>query len=464
MIKKITGLLLAAVLLVFVLPMSALAESGVDLSRVKFSSGTEPLVFKFGSVSIDGEVRQEYPFSKEEIGKLVKEALKAKGLTELDIIEANRKVDKAKSASQFTQEDINRIKDNIYTSAGVVPAAGSTVTIIQTIDTFMKSKSWDDIGTASASLLEDNMKEWVKETATGFVDGAGELGQNVNKVNEWMGKVTAIQKFCEMMMDEQARTAQKWTDIADGANAKRLLNDFYYTLQEKIDDYKRKSDEKGWVIDFNQAMAGRNFTFFGVDSNYQTWYLDMHMTQKSTNEFGSVAGEYEGDYSITAENEMSSFQSRANEAVEKMPVIAKGIDAAKAQGFKVSLTTDSQGSVYISRTISGTCKATIQENGDISLSLDQQKDETQVSISGLVVSMDCRTPSNIVTAGGKFTYEFGATDEDLKIVKGTVDLKAKAPDFNFSQTAGGAGEISVGWDKSIWEPWEGTDKTLKHAE
>jgi hypothetical protein len=464
MMKKICGLLLAAVMLVLILPDRALAASGVDLSRIKFSSGTEPLTFKFGGISIDGEVRQEYPFSKGEISKLVQETLKAKGLTELDIQEANQKVDKAKKASEFTQADIDRIKENLMTSAGVVPQAGDVVTILKVVDTYMKSKSWDDIGTASAALMEDNMKEWVKSTATGFVDQAGELGENVNKANEWIGKLTAIQQFCEMMMNEQDRTQQKWTDIADGANAKRLLNDFYYALQEKIDAYKQKSDEKGWVIDFNQAMDGRNFTFFGVDSNYQTWYLDMHMVQKTTNEFGSVAGEYEGEFSITAENEMSSFTSRANEAVKKMPIIADAITKIQADGFTVSLTTTSQGTAYISRTISGTCKATIQQSGEISISLDEQKDETQVAISGMAVAMDCKTPSAIITSGGTFTYEFGATDEDLKIVKGSADLSAKAPNFDFSQNFSGSGGISVGWDEEIWKPWEGTEKTLKHAE
>lgn len=464
MIKKLCGLLLAAVMLVLILPESAFAVSGVDLSRIKFSSGTEPLTFKFGSISIDGEVRQEYPFSKGEISKLVQETLKAKGLTDLDIQEANQKVEKAKKAKEFTQADIDRIKENLMTSAGVVPKAGDVVTILKVVDTYMKSKSWDDIGTASASLMEDNMKEWVKNTATGFVDGAGELGKNVNKANEWISKLTAIQQFCEMMMNEQDRTRQKWTDIADGANAKRLLNDFYYSLQEKIDDYKQKSDEKGWVIDFNQAMDGRNFTFFGVDSNYQTWYLDMHMTQRSTNEYGSVAGEYEGDFSITAENEMSSFTSRANEAVKKMPILADAISKIQADGFSVSLTTTAQGTAYISRTISGTCKATIQESGEISISLDEQNDETQVSISGMAVTMDAQTPSAIISSGGSFTYEFGATDEDLKIVKGSVDLSAKAPNFNFSQNFNGAGNISVGWDEEIWKPWEGTKKTLEHAE
>ena len=472
MIKKICGLILAAALLLLTLPTNALAVSGVDLSRVKFSGGSQALLFKFGGLELEGEVRQEVPFTKEEIKKLVDEALKEtenpennnEHLTELDIIELNQKVEKARKSSEFTQEDINRIKENLYTTAGVVPEAGDVVSVVQVVDSFMSSKSWDDIGTASSELATDSMTDWVKETATGFVDEAGELGKNVNKANEWVGKLTAILSFCEMMMDEQDRTRQKWTDIADGANAKRLLNDFYYKLQEKIDDFKRKSDEKGWRIDFNEAMDGRNFTFFGVDSNYQTWTLDMHMTQRTTNEFGSVAGEYEGDFWITAENDMSSFKSRINEAVYKMPAFTDANARLHAKGYKESYSASSQGSVYISRTISGTCKATIQESGDMSISIDPQKDQTDVSISGLAVKMTFSTPAGITSSGGTFTYEFSASDEDLKITTVNAQMSAKSPDLDFSQSFGGSGSVSVGWDKEIWKKWDGTEKTLEHKD
>jgi hypothetical protein len=445
-------------------PFESFAASGVDLSRIKFSSGAEPLEFSFGTISMEGEVRQEYPFTQAEIKGIVKEALAAKGLTELDIIEANKKVEKARRASEFTKADVERIKENLFTTAGVVPEAQNALTVIQVIDTYMKSNSWDDVGTASAALLEENTSSWVKETAGGFVDRAGELGQNVNKAAEWNGKLTAIVKFCDMMMEEQARKEKKWSDIADGANAKRLLDGFYEVLQQHIEAYKKKSEATGWVIDFNQAMDGRNFKFFGVDSNYQNWYLDIHMVQKTTNELGSVAGEYEGTFTLTAENYLSEFASRAHEAVPNMPMLAETVNSLKADGFVVNLSTSSKGKAYISRTISGSCNATIDPSGDIKFSHSVDKDETQVDISGIAISMSLQAPTAVISSGGEFVFKFAATDEDLRIVNGTATLTAAAPGFRYSENHKGDGSISVGWDEDIWEPWEKGEKTLKHKD
>lgn len=57
--KKFFGFLLSLILLFSVLTMRANALSAIDLSRVKLSSGEEKLLFEFGDISIEGELRQE---------------------------------------------------------------------------------------------------------------------------------------------------------------------------------------------------------------------------------------------------------------------------------------------------------------------------------------------------------------------------------------------------------------------
>ena len=90
-------------------PLNTYAASNVDLSRVKFSSGSEPLVFTFGNLKVDGVVEQVHPFTEEEINKLVQN-FKIDELIEDDIEKANREVEKAKRASEFTKEDYERVK------------------------------------------------------------------------------------------------------------------------------------------------------------------------------------------------------------------------------------------------------------------------------------------------------------------------------------------------------------------
>lgn len=468
--KRLSCFLLAVAMFVIICPVDARASSNIDLSRVKFSSGSEPLVFEFGGVKIDGEVRQKYPFTEAEINQIVKETLNDAGLTELDIKEANDKVEKARRASDFTQEDIDRIKQNLLTSMETVPAAGDAATLLRAIDRYMSSTSWDDIGTASADLLEQSMTAKVKETASGFVDRAGELGENVNLANQWIGALTSIVSFCDMLADAQAHDRQKWREIADGAEAKSLLNSFYEALQDKIDRYKHKSDQAGWTIDFDNAMAGRNFTFLGVDSNYQTWYLDMNMEQKNTNEFGSIAGDYEGTYTIRAEHEMSGFQSRTDEVLRHLDskgVLGGGVQAfisgMNGAGFPTSFKPGATGTAYISRTISGTCEATITESGEITLSLHEDNDETMVDISGVTAELTATINQSGVNAKMVTTFELSASEEEL-VVRGTTTETsgfAGGRGFDFSENLSAGSK--AGWDESIWKPWDGTQKTLKLA-
>ncbi len=469
--KKLSCFLLAFAILVVMCPIEANASSNIDLSRVKFSSGSEKLIFEFGSVKLEGEVSQKVPFTQSEIDLLVKEALKEAGLTELDIKEANYKVEKARRASDFTREDMDRIKQNLLTSMETVPAAGNVATLLRTIDSYMSSTSWDDIGTASADMLEDAMTAQVKDTASGFVDRAGELGENVNLAGQWAEALSAIVAFCDMLADEQARDRQKWQDIADGADAKRLLNRFYEALQDKIDRYKHKSDQAGWVIDFNQAMGQRVFTFFSVGNNHQYWYLDMNMEQKSTNQFGSIAGEYKGSYTIRAANNMSEGFQQQTDAVlrhlDSKGVLGGGIKAYTSQmntaGFPTTFKPGDPGEAYIDRTISGTCEATIAESGEITLSLREDSDKTDVSISGVTAKLTSDIKQNGVSAEIATTFELYASKEEL-LVRGTKTESsgsAYGHGFSFSENLGAGGK--AGWDENIWKPWNGTKKTLRLA-
>ncbi len=239
---------------------------------------------------------------------------------------------------------------------------------------------------------------------------------------------------------------------------------FYEVLQRRIDGYKYESDRMGWNIVFDNAMEGRNFTFFGVDSNYQTWYLDMLLKQKETNEYGSVVGNYEGEFTMRAEHEMSSFTSRAHEAIRNMGEIGDGIKKVEQMPhYKVNLSTTSPGSAYISRTISGTCKATIDESGDITLSMNEENDETQVIISGMAVEMNFSTQDSKAKGIGQLTFNISAQEEDITIESAAGKAAVITPKGSWFPAISGSRTANVGWDHEIWKHWDGTEKTLEHA-
>lgn len=377
-------------------------------------------------------------------------------------------MEKARRATDFTQEDIERIKENILVSMETVPEAGNVAAILRMIDSCMKSSSWDDIDTASADLLEKGMTAKVKETASGFIDRAGELGENVNKRFEWMEIITSIVTFSDMLADAQSYDRQKWLDIAAGAGAKRLLNNFYEALQDKIENYKNKSDKAGWSIVFDEAMDMRTFSFFGVDDNKQYWYLNMKLKQINTNEYGSIAGDYEGEYTLSAEHEMTGFTSRANEALLHMNEIGDGIKKfMNSPSAKSEFKTTSKGSAFISRTISGSCNATIDESGNINLSLHQENDETSVNISGMAAELKISyDTSDMIKNSGTIPFQISANEEEIIVSGMTYKIKGKSElspgqTFDFSTTLGGGWTVKAGWDDNIWKPWNGTQKKLK---
>ncbi|HEX2947117.1 MAG TPA: hypothetical protein VHT96_14315 [Clostridia bacterium] len=466
MIKKQLCIMLVTALLICIFPLNASAKSPVDLSRVKFSSGSEPLVFKFGNLSMNGKLEQVYPFTEDEINKIVNETLKEEKLTELDIAEAQKKVEKAKKANEFTKEDYERIKNNIFMSMDVVPAASQVSTVLKDIDKYMNSSSWDDIGTTSVDVLEGSMTDWIKDTASGYIDNTGEIGEKFNTAVSHTGNLIAVAGFCEMLVNEHEITKQKWKDIAEGANAKRLLNDFYYKLQYKIDDHKRVSNEAGWRINFDQTMAGRNLTFFGVDSNYQTWTLFMRLNQTEKAELGSAAGRYEGFFNITARNELREFRSRAHEAIKNMGSFGEAIKKMEnTPGGNVTLSTSSEGTARISRTIDGTAEAIIDKAGNITFSMNAEQDGTLVEISGITVDLNYSIGNSTnFKGGGKMSFTLSANKEEITIEGGSNKMFLTLPSSEkFSHTINASGSINAGWDKSIWKSWDGTEKTLKHA-
>ncbi len=426
------------------------------------------MLFEFGDISITGELRQEYPFTREEINKIVQETLRASGLTELDIKEANDKVEKARRASEFTQEDIERIKENILVSMETVPEAGNVASLLRAADAYMKSSSWDDIGTGSVDLLERSMTTKVKETAGGFLDQAGELGENAKEKFEWMEILTSIVSFTDMLADAQTYDRQKWQDISAGAEAKRMLNEFYDALQDAVERYKQKSDKAGWRIDFDDAMDMRRFSFFKVDDNEQYWYLNMHLKQINTNEYGSVVGDYEGEYWITAEHDMTGFKTRSDEVLRNLDGFKDTINKMLATKDANAKLLPKGGSAFIERTISGDCFVTIKESGDITMTLSQKDDKTDVRISTSAVLTLSLDSSEKIYNEGSMPFNITAKEEKLQVEGMNYKITAKAglpsgQNFDFSRTLGGGGTVDVGWDNNIWKPWNGTEKTLKFA-
>lgn len=481
-IKRLCCMLLLSALIISIFSAPAYAMSGVDMSRIKFSENEKKVRFQSGDIIIEGGyIQQVYPFNEAEIEKLAREALSEKKITQLHLVEANRAVEKAKRATEFTKEDYEEWKDNILTTigaAGAVPtimgakeatsALSQVKTALDLTNKYMTSKSWDDIGIVSVDFVTDQMDSKVKDTAKGYISEATGLGAEFKAYDDWKDTLFDIVKFAEIMADAHAKTRQKWKDIADGANAKRLLNEFYALFQQKVDDYMEKSDEAGWTLKFEyQQVDYRKFSFFGVPGNTQTWGLFMEMKKvKDSDEFGSIAGTYSGIYSIMVDHEMDGFKNNTAQAVEKMKPLTKlkNVYDADKKHYKTEFVSPKEkGSIFISRTIEGECKAVIDKSGEITLTLNEDKDETDVNFSGVMVNFKVTAINK--TLGDLFTMtipiKISNKKQELFVNGEGVNIKDLRPDFDINEQRSGSGKPeSAGWDENIWKHWDGQEKKL----
>lgn len=468
MIKKLCVMLFLSALILNLFSAPAYAMSGVDMSRIKFSENEKELRFQFGDIIIEGGyVQQVHPFTEAEVEKLARKALSNRGITQLDLVEANRAIEKAKRAVEFTSEDYEEWKENMLTTIGVTGVVpGDVLTAIELANKYMTSKSWDDIGQVSGEFLSDQVKDEIKDTAKGYIGEALNIASDFELIDEWKDKITKIVEFAEVMADSHARTKQKWKDIGDGANAKRLLNEFYTRFQQEVENYMRKSDEAGWIIKFDYRSDYRIFSFFGVPNNDQTWSLNMDMNKIQGDAFGSIAGTYKGVYTVNAEHNMDAFKNNTAKAAEKMKPLTqlqKRYDANKEFYRTEFVSPEQNGRVYIGRTICGGCTAVIDKSGEISLTLNEDSDETTVEFSGVMVDLKVTAVNKELGDIFNMTIPIEISNEKQELfVNGIgINIVDLQPGLEVDeQFTGAGGAQSVGWDKQIWKHWDRQEKRL----
>jgi DNA-directed RNA polymerase subunit F len=455
--KRLICFLLVFSMFTVLLPATTFAVSPVDLSRVKFNTGSQPLVFSFGSVSMHGELRQYLPFTCEEIDKLVDQVLKRMAKTLWDIRLANEAVQKANKAREFTPEDAKRAREDIIKVLGAT-GYGSAATVLDALNKYLSTNSWDELGRTATDQLEDSLTGWVKDTAGDMLSNTP--ADVVKKGADIAGKAIAVLDVLIAMEEAQTRTKQKYTDLSKGADARIFLQEFYFRLNDLIQDYKRRSDEEGWHIAFERATAsdGRYFTFYGVPGNLQTWALDMTLYQRSTDQYGSAVGEYSGEFYMSVDHEMSNFNRNILTALRNMPDVGKRIAQIESTKGLPNFALTSQGSTRITRAIFGTATATIDSSGTITLNLTPETDDKIVTIRGFNAETKFSASAPGVSADISFGCNVSSKDNNLVVELSTTGATGSLG----LNTGGGAGPVTVPLDTNLWKPWDEGEKTLRH--
>lgn len=430
------GLMLLLAACAVLLPAAARAGKGVDRGKVKTQQLVYPATLTIGGMSFRGQVSRMDKLTDEEIEKIIKDALKDAKMTELEVSEAQDTVDRVAKEEELTPEDVDRVMDNIMKLAGVDNVAD----VIRAIG----NTSAEDFAVSLGGFAADEAKEkalaWILEQAE---EGAGDAA----------GPITKILDMILISADQYALDKQKWKDRVDAANAQRKLNKLYDYIKEMMDN-AAGARSRGWSL-WIKDTDRRNFTFYGVAGNLETWTVLMILKKPDAGEDVSAGGKYTGSVSIIVEYEMSVFdEGFKNSELSGAKFFAESFKSAAGNlTVTVDKPKDDYAKTKISRNLDSadfSLAVTVPSgSGSVRTAVDFSgfKDDKQISIRHKVTLKSAMSGNgnNVKTV---HVLEF-ATENEEKLTR-TADYNAT----NLGVNANAAVSDTVAWDSAIWEQWE----------
>lgn len=418
------------------MPVAARAGKGVDRGKVKAQQLVYPATLTIGGMSFRGKVSRMDKLTDEEIEKIIKDALKDAKMTELEASEAQDTVDRVAKEEELTQEDIDRVMNNIMKLAGVDNVAD----LVRAVGSADADDFADSLGGYAADEAREKALAWLLEQAA---EGAGDAA----------GAVTKILDMLLISADQYARDQQKWKDRVDAANAQRKLNELYDRIRELMDN-AAGARSRGWSLQIVDS-ASRNFTFYDVAGNLETWTVLMILKKPDAGENVGASGKYTGSVSITVEYEMSVFdEGFRNSEYSGAKFFAESFKGA-AGVFTVTIDEpkDEYVKTRISRNLDSadfSLAVTVPSgSGSVRTAVDFSgfKDDKQISIKHMVTLKSTMSSkrNNVETV---HVLEFATENEEM--LTRTADYNAS----NLGVNANAAVTDTLNWDTAIWEQWE----------
>ena len=439
MIKKITSILLIVMIIGTLAVSSTAAGKGVDRSKFKGSIKSYPVTLTIGNSSFDGKLSRLNNATDEEIEKAIKEALKEMEIDELDIGDAERLVEKVAKDEEFTDEDMKEIRDNLLELAGLDNLAD----VIEYV-TGSGDKSAGDV---AGDFAMDQAKDKALDILLG---GVGEKAGGV---------ASTVIDGVVVSADQYEKDQEKWKNRAADAIAKRLLNEFYDKVKEKLEN---KSDQrfKGWQLNIDTA-ASRNFTFYKAGGNLETCKVLIDLKKTDKEDDVGASGTYKGFVDITFDYELSAFDKGF---LDWSMIQAALVDSYKAVWPGVSIeTSDEYEPSYVNRKL-------VNENYSIYLAVPTGKGmttNTRLDVSSLndskMIAINHKTMAQMNYSADHvvLNHNYAATystDNDEKLSANAVGTGTITSD-GVPGSLDSDYDFNVPWDKTIWEQWE-KDKWL----
>lgn len=436
--KKILSIILSLILMLALLPITAYA-----LPRTFDKSRVHRLDNYRAALTID-DMTFEGQFSNAELtdaklDELVKKTLVEMGLDEVDFDLLNDLVNTMKAHDGITTEQMQKIFDRWFDMMGAVPGVGQAASLVQII---IQLNGGDYSGPAQSAAEEAGSQ--LAEGLGDAMDASGKLGKAAGSA---IGIGKALKAVIEGMMD--SNIAEKAIDRALGLEAYQLLTDFYGKLNRETDKHY-KENAANFMVKFDKAAAEKPYEFFGTQ-NSEKWTLDMTLFQTESYNRMDIDGQYEGQYTLTLEYDLSGFQGDLNSIVQgpewKSAYIATAWEASWG-AFHISVTNP--GLFKVKRTLSGDATAILYTRGaKPSINPNQHSDVKDIKVSDINIQASAEVPGESSLA---LDCSVSAHDDVFKIepTKWLVTWPQVAP-YNAPDSLLAQISSEIAWDTSIWQ-------------
>lgn len=431
----------------------ASALSGIDYSRIRKQALVYPVKLNIGELTFQGTLSRMDKLTDEEFYKVIADAIKGEGFTELELAEAMATVDRVAKAEVLTQEDIDRVMGNLMKLAGVDNIAD----LIKAVAGPDGDAFADSLQGLAADEAKDKALEWVFEQAA---EGAGEAA----------GIATKLLDAAIISADQHERDKKKWKDRVDAANAERRLQAFYERVNDLIDGLTGMRSH-GWALNIVDSDR-EQFTFFTTAGNLEIWTINMILKKHDIGENTGPSGKYSGTVTFTVEYDMSPFDEGFEDWIINKTGMIKGMKEHFSGSAAVSVGISGSDITYAPDAYDPTNIRRTLDSADYTATLTApaskgQRVRSRLDFAGLTdikeISLRHELVFTIKTSGRvkystTHTVEFTAENEETLHRRITDKTTISAGGRTSSGTSDTSQEQA--WDPAIWAQWD-KDKWLE---
>lgn len=455
-------------------PVSALHDyEGIDLSQLELYQIDKSVSVTIGDLTFKGG-RLSQGVGDETLVRIAGETLKELGLTADEVKTGQKWIQyRDETTTEFKKilesyELENQIPNFVFGLAGLLPGPTGV------------------IAGASGTIYSGETAEGASGVANTVLSAGGTVVSIFEQLPIIGGLIWLAQNILTGL-DQQTSMEYAVVRLQQNMPYINKAMRFMRTFQNKVNDYISKNGA-AVRISFENCIAERDFSFYGVGGNKSLWLLNLNLSQEDST-LGQQTGNVKlrGDFSVYEKTNFEGFAADPIAAVNNLPGIEGNIQKIIDQeGFKSGNVTAhsvverlaTNHAPWMERTISG--KAEASYSGDVktlSLYFEQGSDEKSINFAGspsfgYTVWTEAPNVGKTMEKSAQFqfqcSYSGNGDPAELKLEGfgpqvwfNEIFYPATDPWFNMQREQVKADvkkqfDEYVGiypWDKSVWEPW-----------